>query len=126
MISAIGEGSTSGFTLVELCFTLTIIGLIVGLSWPSLRSMTNSMKSRSEAVSYVHQLQVTHEYAVLSGIAQTVQTPTSSDTQSSAHEIMFLPDGTARPLHVAFGIHSNEPTLVDVDAAAHITLSPQR
>src|SRR5690349_7150139 len=111
MTSAIGR---RGFTLVELCFTITIVGLIVGLSWPSLRAISNSIKARAAASAFAQELQISRERAVLAGVTQRVSTPIARDIQSSSREVVFLPDGTARPAHVTFGLSGDSQAFVDL------------
>jgi prepilin-type N-terminal cleavage/methylation domain-containing protein len=121
MTSATGEAR--GFTLVELCFTVTIVGLIAGVCWPSLKTMAQSLSARSSAAAFAHELQTARERAVMSGLTQHVPAPLVTEAQASSAEAMLLPDGTARRLQVLFGPAGHTLAMVDLDEAGRVLLT---
>ncbi len=122
MTSAIGK--SRGFTLIELCFAIGVIGLMAGLCWPSLQSLSRSMQTRAEARSFAEQLQAAREQAVLKGASEHIRIPIGADIHCSATEAWLLPDGTAHPLNVTFGFNRTDSISVQLDETGRVLLSP--
>lgn len=112
-MSATGKARRrSGFTLVEVCATGVVLGTILLIAWPSLRTLVQRTRARSDAAERVRDIEAARERAILTG-----QRTDAWDRFGRGPS--FFPDGTATAWRAPLGDNGME---IDVSETGRVRL----
>jgi prepilin-type N-terminal cleavage/methylation domain-containing protein len=117
MTSATGKG----FTLVELCMTVSVIGLITTLCWPSLRAHAKTIQAKMRADSVMRSLYEVRERAIHSGKSQTFNSPSFETAYLSGPSTSFFADGSAQYFEIGWRTGQEQLIGVQVNESGQIS-----
>ena len=124
MTSAIGNRRSDGFTLIELCMAVSVLGLMTALVWPALRDFSRRVTTQARVDELIQRLHAARQDAVLSGLPQEVRW--AEEKTGPGRPVFFFPDGSAQFARFLIGEGSELAMTVFVQETGRIEIQHEK